>query len=57
MSLRDWFAGMALQGIKSNPELCRICDQAAHDQGGRQQDFIAKMAYVDAGAMLKAREE
>ena len=46
MSLRDWFAGMALQGIIANP---------ANNQRDIQQD--AALAYETADAMLKAREK
>lgn len=52
LSLRDWFAGMALIGIKSNKELCHICSQV---EGMTQQEAVAHMAYVDADAMLKER--
>lgn len=54
MSLRDWFAGMAMQGIKSNPELCRICSNI---EGMTQQQAIARMSYVDADAMLLERDK
>ena len=43
ISLRDWFAGMALQGFSRNPI--------------RHDDYLlAKRAYGLADAMLKARE-
>ena len=46
MSLRDWFAGMALQGYASNPDAnCTVPDK------------LAEWAYADADAMLKARDK
>lgn len=47
MSLRDWFAGMALQGYNANGE---ICSRMTHEQA-------AKNSYHDADAMLAARKE
>ena len=43
MSLRDWFAGMALQGIKWN--------------GYESLNDSAQVAYALADAMLKEREK
>ena len=44
MSLRDWFAGMALSGIRS-------CGAE------RSPDKASEWAYQDADAMLKARDK
>lgn len=52
LTKREYFAAMAMQGIKSNPELCRICDEAAKQNGGTQQEYIAKMAVKDADELL-----
>lgn len=46
MTIRDWFAGMALQGMKAN---------ALWDTESR--DGIARLAYLSADAMLAARKE
>ena len=43
MSLRDWFAGQALAGIISNPDVLTA-----------PPDMIAKVAYDIADAMVKA---
>lgn len=43
MSLRDWFAGMALQGYRSSNMRSR-------------SSVVAYLAYEDADAMLAARE-
>lgn len=45
MSLGDWFAGMAMQGILSNPNV-----------RGADSDVIAEDAYEVAKSMLKARK-
>ena len=49
MTLRDWFAGMALQGILANDKLGMWGPNATND--------YALTAYTQADAMLKARDE
>lgn len=55
MSLRDWFAGMALQGMsfgldgQGYPKLGTI-------EGWPESELMATTAYALADAMLKARE-
>ena len=46
MSLRDWFAGMAMMGLKANSDE-RICSVTRED--------IAVEAYRQADAMLEVR--
>lgn len=46
MSLRDWFAGMALQGYSSNQE---HLDTHTHEE-------TAELAYIAADAMLAKRD-
>lgn len=48
MTLRDWFAAMAMQGILSNPETVR------HGQDGPSS--VCNAAFNFADKMLKARE-
>jgi len=51
MTLRDYFAAKAMQGLLSSPRV---------PLGGKEDVtdlLIAKLAYVTADAMLKAREE
>lgn len=51
MTLRDYFAAKAMQGLLSSPRA---------PLGGKEDVtdlLIAKLAYVTADAMLKAREE
>ena len=47
MSLRDWFAGMALQGM------CASAKDGVHDPG--LMELVGSTAYCYANAMLKAR--
>lgn len=60
MSLRDWFAGMALQGfisgsIASTSGLFGGCDlKAILKEPG--QELAVKYSYLVADAMIKARE-
>ena len=51
LSLRDWFAGMALQGIVADPATNRRIRC-----GGWSEDRIATYAFQLASAMLKQRE-
>ena len=53
MTIRDWFAGMALQGIISSP--ANILKQGV--KADYSQKDIAWMAFLLADAMLKARGE
>lgn len=50
MSLRDWFAGMAMQGMLGCPHL-KIDGSLKIDQ-----DNLARAAYFAADAMLRARD-
>jgi len=55
MTLRDYFANSAMQGMTTNPELMEIVSvQSIHD--GSAFDAIARQSYKIADAMLKARE-
>lgn len=47
MTLRDWFAGQALAGYCSIEELAQHCDE----------EVLSDMAYAQADAMLKSRED
>jgi hypothetical protein len=51
MSLRDWFAGMALEGLCGSPEMLAVYA----DRGG--EITAAKGCYKFADAMLAARKE
>jgi len=54
MSLRDWFAGQALQGLMSNYELLKMLDEQAPKLPTRH--VAAQHAYGFADAMLKERD-
>lgn len=49
-ALRDWFAGMAMQGMLGNPY-----DQGASPAIAQDPARVAQDAYALAGAMLAAR--
>ena len=51
MTLRDYFAAKAMQGMLANPELKDSIFQ------GVGHGFLEKSAWAVADAMLKAREE
>jgi hypothetical protein len=50
MSLRDWFAGMALQGMLASGRNVRATHRSTRTEA------LAIMCYQAADAMLKARE-
>jgi len=59
MSLRDWFAGMALQGrlaSMSDRVMREVQLKTATDCGKSLLDSMATLSYCAADAMLKARE-
>lgn len=49
MTLRDWFAGMALQGLLSG--------MASHDECEIIMGEMAEKCFEQADAMMKARDE
>lgn len=53
MTLRDWFAGMALTGVCANPT---VVSQGMRATGDTAEQFAADSAYEIADAMLAARE-
>jgi hypothetical protein len=52
MTLRDYFAAKAMQGLLANPKL----QKEILAQGGCMSGWIEDSAYAFADAMLKARE-
>lgn len=56
MTLRDWFAGMALQGMNASPALFECMTRTSIIEGGHFEK-LGKHAYEQADAMLKARGE
>lgn len=53
MTLRDYFAAKAIQGLLANPKL----HEHILKQGGAYSGWIEESAYGWADAMLKAREQ
>lgn len=56
MTLRDWFAGMALQGMCANPDITA----AMSEQGMKPyeiRDSFASSAYAQADDTLLKREQ
>ena len=47
--LRDWFAGLAMQGLIASP-------RGTPDGSDATDEYYAKCAYIMADAMMKARE-
>jgi len=50
MTLRDWYAGLAMQGMLSNEKLHKQILEAG-------QSWIEESAWIVAEAMLKEREK
>jgi hypothetical protein len=46
MGIRDWFAGLALQGYRASEKFCTA-----------ESDDVAGMSYTDADSMLLRREK
>ena len=55
MTLRDYFAAKAMQGMLTSPEFLVVvtADQAV---GGNAKERVSNIAFAYADAMLKARE-
>ena len=53
MTLRDYFAAKALQGMSANPADVHDADQETYDE---YVEEISRCAYKMADAMMKARE-
>lgn len=56
MSLRDWFAGMAMQAIVAHTELNDPDTGNLNGTSVPSLVMFAEFAYLQADAMLKARE-
>lgn len=60
MTLRDYFASKALQGIRSSHEILRAMamdrKNCARNEDDTTDDYIAQECYRQADAMLKERE-
>ncbi len=56
MSLRDYFAGKALEGILANPEIEKW-EQIHEKEDGIYLQALAKTVYKIADAMIEQREK
>ena len=56
MTLRDWFAGMAIQGILANPDISEAASKV-NLSTRIFRDSCVDSAFKVAEAMLRAREE
>ena len=52
MTLRDWFAGMALQGLLASP-----ANNTLRGEAPETSFQLSEMAYSTADAMIKEREK
>ena len=56
MSLRDWHAGLAMQGFVSHPENLVAIRLSAEQSGITAPEMMARTAYGIADAMLAERD-
>jgi len=54
MTMRDYYAGLAMQGMFANPEDIHRAEEETYEEYVAE---IARCAYQMADAMLKAREK
>lgn len=57
MSLRDYFAGLAMQAWLGDNQSCRSLAGVAEKKGIPADEYIATQAYAMADAMLAQREK
>lgn len=57
MSLRDWFAGMALQGLAANESIARAINADVKNGTSDGKSDYADMAYTIADAMLNKKNK
>lgn len=57
MTLRDYFAGQALNGFFSSPAWMKGADAAALKSDAKLADALAEFAYQYADAMIAEREK
>jgi len=57
LTKREWFAGMALQGIFSNRDYLISTNELAKQKGKTLAELISLVCYENADAMLAASQE
>ena len=55
MSLRDWWAGLAMQGMMSNDAMMEALGLVAQVQGKTMREVLTAKAFEAADAMLAER--
>jgi hypothetical protein len=55
MTLRDYFAAAALQGLLANPDMLIETGEVLESGGPEPPDHMAHWSYMHADAMLKER--
>ena len=55
MDLRDWFAGLAMQGLLTIP--AKELSNDLSDESPRIDSYVSYLSFVMADAMMKARKE
>ena len=53
MSLRQWYAGMALHGATANSDLILSSERIAKETGFVQEKLIAELCFAHADAMIE----
>lgn len=56
MNLRDWFAGMALQGMLASESAVAVMMQISKEKGLDAGEVTTRTAYIIADEMLKERK-
>ena len=56
MTLRDWFAGQALEGMNASPALLEAVTAKVAGEGSHYER-LARHAYLQADAMLEERSK
>lgn len=57
MTLRDYFAAQAMNGLIGSAESVAAIRKAAHNNGADIETVIATTSYIVADAMLRARQQ
>jgi len=57
MTLRDYFAAKALNGMMSNEVLYKVIAEEAKEHNTTSDKLVTSMAFIIADEMLKQREQ
>ena len=56
MTLRDYFAAKTIEALLSVRDFVEIAEDIEREKNVNAKDFLARVAYAQADAMLNARE-